>query len=66
MEKVLWWGYKHINGSFQAKRYLDPLDIYEAQESPFVRNVVGPFESGSRDEALKLVEEKVKQNDQEI
>ena len=55
--KNLWWGYKHINGSFQAKRYFDRLDIVEANESPCCEIVVGPFEASSREEALKIVEE---------
>lgn len=51
-----WWGYKHVNGSFQAKRYFGPLDIQEAHESPFCERVAGPFLASGRDEALKQVE----------
>ena len=25
--KNLWWGYKHTSGTYQAKRYFEPLDI---------------------------------------
>lgn len=28
--KNLWWGYKHISGTYQAKRYFDKRDIDEA------------------------------------
>ena len=49
--KLLWWGYKHTSGTYQAKRYFDRLDIQEAMESPFCDQVVGPFEAENRDEA---------------
>lgn len=56
--KLLWWGYKHISGTYQAKRYFDRLDIQEAMESSFCVQVVGPFEAEDRDEALEIVEQK--------
>lgn len=56
-ESNLWWGYKHTNGSHQAKRYFDNRDVVEASKSPFCEKVVGPFEANSREEALKKVEE---------
>jgi hypothetical protein len=52
-----WWGYIHTNGSVQAKRYFDPLDIQEARESPFVAQVVLPFDAESREDALDYVAE---------
>lgn len=55
--KFLWWGYRHISGTLQAKRYFEPLDIQEAHESPFCAEVVGPFEASDRDEALNIVAE---------
>ena len=51
-----WWGYQHISGTLQAKPYFGPLDIQEANESPFCKKVFGPFEAGGRDEALLIVE----------
>jgi hypothetical protein len=54
--KIVWWGYKHVSGTLQAKRYFEPLDIIEAQESPFCAKVVGPFPAKNRDEALEIVE----------
>lgn len=55
MEKNKWWGYIHINGNPQVKRYFDPSDIKEANESPFVTKVIQPFEATNRDEALEYV-----------
>lgn len=50
-----WWGYKHVSGTYQAKRYFDRLDITEAQESPFCEVVVGPFLAKDREDALEQV-----------
>lgn len=55
--KLLWWGYKHTSGTYQAKRYFDRRDIQEAQESDFCEQVVGPFEAKDRDEALSIVKQ---------
>lgn len=54
-EKNLWWGYKHISGSFQVKRYFDNRDTKEAEESPFCEQVVYPFEASDREEALEYI-----------
>ncbi len=52
----LWWGYIHINGSIQVKRYFDKRDIEEANESSFVNNVINPFSANNREEAIKYME----------
>jgi len=57
-EKNLWWGYKHISGTLQAKRYFDKKDTDEAEESPFVDEVVYPFPAKDREDALKYIENK--------
>jgi len=54
---VQWWGYKHVSGTFQAKRYFGHLDIKEANESPFCAEVVGPFVAKDREEALQKVKD---------
>jgi len=54
-----WWGYKHTNGSLQAKRWLSEEDIPEAKESPFVERVTGPFRASGRDEALSIIKEEI-------
>jgi len=56
----LWRGYKHISGTYQAKRYFEPLDIKEANESPFCDIVVGPFPATDREDALLKVKELTK------
>jgi hypothetical protein len=57
MSQFHWWGYLHINGSIQAKRYFDQQDIDEAHTSPFVARVHGPFPAKNRDNALQILGE---------
>ncbi len=56
----LWWGYKHISGTYHVKRYFDKQDIDEAYQSPFCEKVVKPFFAKYREEALKIIKEKTK------
>ena len=51
-----WWGYVHVNGAKFTKRYFDPDDIKEAEESPFVESVHGPWECLNQEEALQFLE----------
>lgn len=53
--KNRWWGYLHINGTIQAKRFFSGLDVSEAMDSDFVLRVHGPFEAEGREEALKIL-----------
>ena len=53
-----WWGYVHTLGTIQAKRYFGPQDITEANESPFCKEVYGPFPAKDREDALNIIEEK--------
>lgn len=50
-----WFGYRHINGTFQVKRALSFLDYQEAKKSPFVARIYGPWDVNSRDEALQML-----------
>lgn len=60
MEGLRWWGYLHINGSIQVKRYFDNSYQQDCTESNFVVNWTQPFEAESRAEAIKIVEEKLR------
>jgi hypothetical protein len=55
-----WWGYKHVNGGYQAKRYFDAKDLVEAENSDFVDIVIYPFPADTREDALEIVEERSK------
>lgn len=55
MNKDLWWGYVHENGTIQVKRFFDSKDIKEADESPFCLRTYGPFKCNGRDMAIENV-----------
>lgn len=50
MEQIMWFGYKHINGSLHVKRYGDEKDYEEARDSDFVDRIYGPW-ACNQDEA---------------
>ena len=52
-DPMLWWGYRHVNGTFHTKRYFGPEDIAEANESHFCEQIYGPFEAPNIDEARR-------------
>ncbi len=47
-----WWGYIHVNGQKFVKRYFCQEDMKEANESPFVKAVYGPWECLNKEEAM--------------
>jgi len=53
-----WWGYEHIDGAFQVKRFFDQEDLDEAKTSPFAIRVSEAFEAENRQEALKILRER--------
>ncbi len=58
-DPLMWWGYRHVSGTVQAKRYFGERDaIEDAQQSGFVAKIVEPFPADSRDEALKIVRQR--------
>lgn len=54
--QIMWWGYRHINGTIQVKRFFSHEDIREAKQSAFVSAVCGPFLAEGREHALRLAE----------
>ena len=48
---IKWWAYEHKNGSYLFKRYFDAEDLAEANVSPFVMRIFGPWDVQSREEA---------------
>jgi hypothetical protein len=41
--RVDWYGYWHVDGTLHVKRFFDVGDVVEAENSPFVEEVIGPF-----------------------
>ena len=64
MTDILWWGYFHINGGIQVKRFFSYGDITEAKISPFVKGVVGPFKAKDREDALTVMQQLRAQGEQ--
>lgn len=63
MDENLWYGYLHVNGTVQVKRWFPTtghLDLEEALESPFVQKVHGPVPADNRKQALEIFTEKLK------
>ena len=56
--KAQWWGYVHVSGTYQAKRYFEPLDIQEAKESPMCKYIFGPFLAANREEAIDIIKKR--------
>ena len=55
-----WWGYIHINGKIQVKRYFSEMDIEDAEESPFVSKVFRPFDAKDPGDAIKQIKERMR------
>lgn len=51
MDGIMWWGYQHSNGSLHVKRYFSEDQIEDANESPFVQRIFGPWDVSNRSEA---------------
>ena len=56
----LFWGYRHQIGTIQLKRYFNKFDLIDAENSPFVKVVIQPFEAKSRTQAIKIITELLK------
>lgn len=58
---IMWWGYLHQNGTIQVKCWCGDHDDYttDCEGNPFVIKVVPPFPAETREEAVKIIIEKV-------
>ena len=50
-----WWGYLHVEGSLQIKRYFDEQDLQDARDSSFCAEVSGVVEARDREEAITAI-----------
>jgi len=62
MKNKMWWGYLHSNNTIQVKPWFGDILDYttDCYNNPFVIKVVEPFEVDTRDEALKIISDKLK------
>ena len=58
---IMWWGYLHSNGTVQLKRWFGDHKDYtdDCEGNPFTTRVVSPFKADTRDEAMKLLIERL-------
>lgn len=61
MNERMWWGYLHANDSIQVKRwYGDHADYTkDCDGNDFVQRVVPPFAALTREEALRIITERL-------
>jgi hypothetical protein len=57
MNKTMWWGYLHQNGSIQVKRWFGDHADYtdDCEGNEFVLQVVRPFEAETREQATEII-----------
>jgi hypothetical protein len=58
---LMWWGYMHQNGSLQLKRWFGDHKDYtdDCEGNDFIVRVVRPFAADTREEAEKILREKI-------
>ena len=59
MDKLQWYGYRHINGSIHVKRFFSIEDYKEAASSDFVEYMSSVFLADDRDEAIRIASDKL-------
>ena len=64
MNKNMWWGYLHLNNTIQVKRWFGDVKDYtdDCIGNDFVQRVITPFQAENRDEALKIIINKLGEN----
>lgn len=62
MTDLMWWGYLHVNGTLQVKRWFGDHKDYtdDCEGNDFVQRVVPPFKAASYIEALNIIQEKLR------
>lgn len=61
MNKTMWWGYLHQNGSIQVKRWFGDHEDYtgDCEGNEFVQQVVRPFEADTREKATEIITQRL-------
>ncbi|MFC1454361.1 hypothetical protein ACFLQL_04180 [Verrucomicrobiota bacterium] len=61
MNELMFWGYLHQHGTVQVKRWFGDHEDYTGDciGNPFVQRVVEPFKANSREEAEKIITERL-------
>jgi hypothetical protein len=63
IDEILWWGYLHAAGSIQLKRWFGDVKDYttDCEGNDFVVYVVPPFPAHNREQALRIIQEKLRE-----
>ena len=58
---IMWWGYLHQNQTIQVKRWFGDHEDYtgDCAGNDFVQQVVPPFAANSREEAVRIIVQKL-------
>lgn len=61
MREIMWWGYLHQNNTIQVKRWFGDHKDYteDCEGNDFVQRVVPPFAANTREEATKIIAERL-------
>lgn len=54
-EVSMWWGWRTMNGSIDARRFLGTDAVKRDTDLPFIKTVTLPFKATTKDKALKEV-----------
>lgn len=57
MNRTMWWGYLHQNGSIQVKRWFGDHKDYteDCEGNDFVQEIVYPFEAPNHEKATEII-----------
>ena len=60
---IMWWGYKHINGSLHLKRWFGEHEYYtgDCKNNEFINIVISPFKAESIEDAMGILLNKLKE-----
>jgi hypothetical protein len=58
----MWWGYLHVNGTLQVKRWFGDHKDYtdDCEGNDFVLRVVPPFAAETQQDAASIIREKLR------
>lgn len=61
MDKMMFWGYLHQNGTIQVKRWFGDHKDYtdDCDGNDFVQKVVRPFEAETREQAEEIIKKQL-------
>ena len=61
MNELMWWGYLHVSGTVQVKRWFGDVKDYteDCDGNEFVVRVVRPFACPTQQEAARIIRDRL-------